>query len=397
MAFKKPTLNKTATSITDLSIYIRSVKKWGKSTLARDIIRAKFDGDLTKGVIVECGYEVGDSMLDMNMTHIDKYDDFIEFKDWLISQKGKEHDIRSVCFDTVDELVPIFEAEVVRQYNKKNPTKKVESIKASWGGYNAGVDMAATMIKQYMSEIKKAGFGIFCIGHSRLKTIREKGSLEEDGYMQLTSTLGNSYESAFGDIFDCTVTGYIDVNYDIKDDKKYITDSVRKLYFRSTSLIDAGCRFANGTVPEFLSYPNDMDSLDFAKLFIKTVEDGLAKSKLDLSSTPTSKIPQAKIPVALTVPEVQKSAAIAETPADVDEVADAVEETETTANTEPETDDVFSDTTNDVEELRATIKETVKTVSADKKAEAVKFIKENGGKVDALGEAECLKVLEILS
>lgn len=159
-----------------------------------------------------------------------------------------------------------------------------------------------------------------------------------------------------------------------------------------TSLIDAGCRFANGTVPEFLSYPNDMDSLDFAKLFIKTVEDGLAKSKLDLTSTPTSKIPQAKIPVALTVPEEKP---VQKTPADIDEVADAVEET--TANAEPETDDVFSDTTNDVEELRATIKETVKTVSADKKAEAVKFIKENGGKVDALGEAECLKVLEILS
>ena len=140
-----------------------------------------------------------------------------------------------------------------------------------------------------------------------------------------------------------------------------------------------------------------MDSLDFAKLFIKTVEDGLAKSKLDLTSTPTSKIPQAKIPVTLTVPE--ETPTVQKTPADVDEVADAVEEpnTEITANTEPETDDVFSDTTNDVEELRATIKETVKTVSADKKAEAVKFIKENGGKVDALGEAECLKVLEILS
>ena len=207
--------------------------------------------------------------------------------------------------------------------------------------------------------------------------------------MILSSSLGSSYEAAFSDIFDVILTGTIDRKFDEKNDKKYTTDSTRRLYFRGTNLIEAGSRFATGSVPEYLEYPNDMDSLDFAKLFIKTVEDGLAKSKLDLTSTPTSKIPQAKIPVAPTVPEVQK------TPADVDEVADAVEET--TANAEPETDDVFSDTTNDVEELRATIKETVKTVSADKKAEAVKFIKENGGKVDALGEAECLKVLEILS
>ena len=385
--FKKPAMNKTADSITELTIYLRSVRKWGKSSLARDIIRAKYNGDMSYGCMVECGLETGDTMLNMNMTHLDSYQDFMDFKDWLINEKGKEHHIELVSFDTIDELVPIFEAEVLHQYNRENPTKKVKSIKAAYGGFNTAVNMAADMIKRYMAEIKKAGFGVLAISHSRFKQIREKGSTEEEGYMVLSSSLGSSYESAFSDIFDVILTGTIDRTFDEKNDKKYTTDSTRRLYFRGTNLIEAGSRFATGAVPEFLSFPNDMDSLDFAKLFIKTVEDGLAKSKLDLTSTPTSKIPQAKIPV--TVPEVQK------TPADVDEVADAVEET--TANTEPETDDVFSDTTNDVEELRATIKETVKTVSADKKAEAVKFIKENGGKVDALGEAECLKVLEILS
>ena len=387
--FKKPAMNKTADSITELTIYLRSVRKWGKSSLARDIIRAKYNGDMSYGCMVECGLETGDTMLNMNMTHLDSYQDFMDFKDWLINEKGKEHHIELVSFDTIDELVPIFEAEVLHQYNRENPTKKVKSIKAAYGGFNTAVNMAADMIKRYMAEIKKAGFGVLAISHSRFKQIREKGSTEEEGYMVLSSSLGSSYESAFSDIFDVILTGTIDRKFDEKNDKKYTTDSTRRLYFRGTNLIEAGSRFATGSVPEYLEYPNDMDSLDFAKLFIKTVEDGLAKSKLDLTSTPTSKIPQAKIPVAPTVPEVQK------TPADVDEVADAVEET--TANAEPETDDVFSDTTNDVEELRATIKETVKTVSADKKAEAVKFIKENGGKVDALGEAECLKVLEILS
>lgn len=393
--FKKPAMNKTADSITELTIYLRSVRKWGKSSLARDIIRAKYNGDMSYGCMVECGLETGDTMLNMNMCHLDTYQDFMDFKDWLINEKGKEHHIELVSFDTIDELVPIFEAEVLHQYNRENPTKKVKSIKAAYGGFNTAVNMTADMIKRYMAEIKKAGFGVLAISHSRFKQIREKGSTEEEGYMVLSSSLGSSYESAFSDIFDVILTGTIDRKFDEKNDKKYTTDSTRRLYFRGTNLIEAGSRFATGSVPEYLQYDNDMDSLDFAKLFIKTVEDGLAKSKLDLTSTPTSKIPQAKIPVALTVPEEKP---VQKTPADVDEVADAVEETaETTANTEPETDDVFSDTTNDVEELRATIKETVKTVSADKKAEAVKFIKENGGKVDALGEAECLKVLEILS
>ena len=387
--FKKPAMNKTADSITELTIYLRSVRKWGKSSLARDIIRAKYNGDMSYGCMVECGLETGDTMLNMNMCHLDTYQDFMDFKDWLINEKGKEHHIEMVSFDTIDELVPIFEAEVLHQYNKENPTKKVKSIKAAYGGFNTAVNMAADMIKRYMAEIKKAGFGVLAISHSRFKQIREKGSTEEEGYMVLSSSLGSSYESAFSDIFDVILTGTIDRTFDEKNDKKYTTDSTRRLYFRGTNLIEAGSRFATGAVPEFLSFPNDMDSLDFAKLFIKTVEDGLAKSKLDLTSTPTSKIPQAKIPVALTVPETkieepEETPTIQPTPVDVD-------------GTEPETDDVFSDTTNDVEELRATIKETVKTVSADKKAEAVKFIKENGGKVDALGEAECLKVLEILS
>lgn len=380
--FKKPAMNKTADSITELTIYLRSVRKWGKSSLARDIIRAKYNGDMSYGCMVECGLETGDTMLNMNMTHLDSYQDFMDFKDWLINEKGKEHHIELVSFDTIDELVPIFEAEVLHQYNRENPTKKVKSIKAAYGGFNTAVNMAADMIKRYMAEIKKAGFGVLAISHSRFKQIREKGSTEEEGYMVLSSSLGSSYESAFSDIFDVILTGTIDRTFDEKNDKKYTTDSTRRLYFRGTNLIEAGSRFATGAVPEFLSFPNDMDSLDFAKLFIKTVEDGLAKSKLDLTSTPTSKIPQAKIPV--TVPEEkaeepEETPTIQPTPADVEET------------------DVFSDTTNDVEELRATIKETVKTVSADKKAEAVKFIKENGGKVDALGEAECLKVLEILS
>lgn len=380
--FKKPAMNKTADSITELTIYLRSVRKWGKSSLARDIIRAKYNGDMSYGCMVECGLETGDTMLNMNMTHLDSYQDFMDFKDWLINEKGKEHHIELVSFDTIDELVPIFEAEVLHQYNRENPTKKVKSIKAAYGGFNTAVNMAADMIKRYMAEIKKAGFGVLAISHSRFKQIREKGSTEEEGYMVLSSSLGSSYESAFSDIFDVILTGTIDRTFDEKNDKKYTTDSTRRLYFRGTNLIEAGSRFATGAVPEFLSFPNDMDSLDFAKLFIKTVEDGLAKSKLDLTSTPTSKIPQAKIPV--TVPEEkaeepEETPTIQPTPADVEET------------------DVFSDATNDVEELRATIKETVKTVSADKKAEAVKFIKENGGKVDALGEAECLKVLEILS
>lgn len=303
MGFTKPRINEVTSDIKNVSIYLRSVKKWGKSTLFRDVIRAKYN-DLTKGVLVECGLENGDTMLNANMVHLDTYKEFMEFKKWLIETKGVEHNIEMVCFDTADELVPIFEAEAVRRFNSENPTKKQRSVRGIYGGYNAGIEMVAGMIKQYISEIKQAGFGVWVIAHTKFKTIREKGGLEEDGYMQLTSNLVNAYESAFGDIFDATLTGVVDRVFDEKTDgktkKKYTTDSIRKLYFRGTPLIDAGGRFASNTVPEFMEY--DTDSFTFAKNFIKIVEDGLEGSKIDIpvstfkSKTETKKPEPEKTP-----------------------------------------------------------------------------------------------------
>ena len=298
MGFTKPKLNTVVSDIKNVSIYLRSVKKWGKSTLFRDVILAKYN-DLEKGVLVECGLENGDTMLNSNMVHLDTYKEFVEFKKWLIETKGKEHNIEMICFDTADEMMPIFEKEIIRQNNVENPQKPCKSILGAFGGYNAGVNMAATMVKKYIADIKQAGFGVWVIAHSKFKTIREKGGLEEDGYMQLTSNLVSAYESAFGDIFDCTLTGVIDRVFDEKTDgkktKKYTTDSVRKLYFRGTSLIDAGGRFASDTVPEYLEY--DMPSLDFAKLFIKTIEDGLKGSTIDVSKSDTPKSKPESTPV----------------------------------------------------------------------------------------------------
>lgn len=387
----RPKLNKIEADISKISIYLRSTKKFGKTTLWRDIIMEKYH-DPTKGLLIACGSEQGYTMLDnLNAVHVTNYDELMELIDWLIDKKGVEHDIRMIAFDSVDELVLITDAETIRIHNKDNPTKKVKSIKAAMSGYSAGEKYSANnLIKPMMNRLENAGFGRMYIAHTKFKTVKTKDSTDPDGYMILTSNLGADYESAFGDCSDVVLTGVVDkpiIEKEVGDEtKRFVNgETVRKLYFRETELIDAGGRFSAGTVPEYMVF----DKPNMAADFIRIIEEGMEKSKTVTDSTPTSKIPQAKIPVALTVPEVQK------TPADVDEVADAVEET--TANTEPETDDVFSDTTNDVEELRATIKETVKTVSADKKAEAVKFIKENGGKVDALGEAECLKVLEILS
>lgn len=289
MAFKKPQVNVIKSDIKNLSIYLRSTKKWGKSTLFRDVIMEKY-GDPSKGLLVGCGNEIGYTMLDnINATQIESYKDMIELKNWLIKEKGKEHNIEIVCFDTGDELTLLTDAETIRQSNIENPNKKCKSIKAAFGGYTAGEKYSANnLIKPYMNELKKAGFGVWMICHTKFKTIKEKGGLDEEGYMQLTSNLSADYESAFGDIFDVVLTGVIDRDFEEKKvgdkTKKYATDTVRKLYFRETPLIDAGGRFADGSVPEYMVFESGRNN---AAEFIKIVEEGMEKSKTNFDK-PTS-------------------------------------------------------------------------------------------------------------
>ena len=279
MAFVKPTVKTIKPDLKNVSIYIRSVKKFGKSTLFRDVIMEKY-GDPTYGCLAEIGMEHGDELLDnLNTLHLDTYKDLIEFQKWLIEGKGTEHHIEIVGFDVADELVPLFDKETIRQHNIENPQKTVKSVKAAMGGYTAGEQYSATLMKNYFDKIRKAGIQVWVLGHSKYKNIKDKANVDNEGYMQLTSNLSAAYEAALGDIFDVVVTGMIDRNIETvgegSDAKRYATDSIRKLYFRGTPEIDAGGRFAFGAVPEYLVF----DKPNMAKDFIRTIEEGMEKSK----------------------------------------------------------------------------------------------------------------------
>ena len=371
MAFKKPVVKTIDADISKLSIYLRSVKKFGKSSLFKHMILAKY-GDPEKGLLVEIGHEFGDTLLDnVNSTHVDTYKDFMELKKWLIEEKGKEHDIRIIGFDVVDEMIPAFEAEVVRLHNIENPNKKVKSVKAAFGGYNAGVEMAASMIKEYMTELKKAGFGVVTIAHTKMKPVKEKGSLEEDSYQMLTSNLQNAYESAFGDISDLVLTGYIDRNLETvgegENAKKYATTEIRKLYFRGTSLIDAGSRFAPEAVPEYMIF----DKMDMGEEFVRVIEDGIKNSKTITSAPKSTKVTKKPEPA----------------PVVVEETVDEIDEIDEIDTAEEVTTGVTAD------EIRALFKEADK----ETKAKVKEIIAEFGGKLDEADQDGLNRMHEILT
>lgn len=273
MAFKKPTINKVKTDIQSLTIYLRSVKKWGKSTLFRDLILEKY-GDAEKGLLIGVGAEAGYNILDnLNVTQVESWKDMKELKKWLIAEKGKEHDIKMIAFDVVEEIIPLAEEEVIRMSNLDK--KPCSTFNGAYGGFGEPRKKLQKLIKEYFVDLRKAGFGIICIGHTKVKNIKEKGD-ETEGYNILTSTLSNDNESLFADIFDCVLTGTIEKTID----SKRITGEERRLFLRGNSYVDAGCRFAPDAVPEYIVYEGN-----FAKTLIDTLEEGLRLS----ASKPTTK------------------------------------------------------------------------------------------------------------
>jgi len=287
MSFKKPSVSKIISDIKNLTIYIRTQKKFGKSTLFRDVILEKY-GDAQRGLLVGIGAEMGYTLLDnLNHTHVETWQELVELKEWLIEKKGIEHNIEMIAFDVVDELLPIVEQEVVRLsvIDTKKPCK---SVKGAYGGYNAGVEIVVKMTKDYFLDLKKAGIGVWGIAHTKFKNVKQKGDID-DGYMSLSSTLNSSYEGIFGDIFDCVLTGYVDraleeetvIMPDEKEKKiRHATDQIRKLYLRGNTFIDAGCRFKDGSVPEYIIF----DKPNMAKDFIAVLEEGMRLSKSDVVS-----------------------------------------------------------------------------------------------------------------
>lgn len=380
MAFQKPKINTIKADIKNATIYLRSTKKFGKTTLFRDVIIEKY-GDPSRGLLVGCGNEIGYTFLDnINATQVKSYKDLVELKEWLINEKGKEHNIEIVAFDTGDELALIADAETIRLSNVENPNKKVKSIKAAFGGYTAGEKYSANnIIKPYINDLRNHGFGVWVIAHTKFKTIKEKGGLDEDGYMQLSSNLSADYESAFGDIFDVTLTGVIDRDVDVKskkksdgkvEEKRYTTDIIRKLYFRETPLIDAGGRFADGAVPEYLVF----DKSNMAADFIKTVETGMELSKTDNKGK--IKKPVVKKPVSVEEPED-----------DVDdtEIVESLDENGDNAVVKSvSVDGVEQEITEeetvefDVDGAKEEIRKKYRTADADTKAKIKAVLKENG-------------------
>lgn len=281
---KKPTLQRSATEINKITGFIMGVRKFGKTSLWADMINAKF-GDPEKGLLVSCGMEHGTNMIDnIFTTHANTWKDLLEVKEWLIKQRGVEHNVEMVCFDSAEEFFGIAEQEVIR-LSILESGKKIKSIKAAYGGYTNGEKECAKLVKKYLNDLYNAGIMPWMIGHTKLKTVKDKASLDEEGFQRLGSSLISDYESAVADCFDIIATGLIDREIEEKGNgdnaKRYVKETERRLYFRGNEIVEAGGRLKDLSVPEFIPF----DKLNMGQTFIETVETALKNGRVEISSS----------------------------------------------------------------------------------------------------------------
>ena len=359
----KPTLQRSATEINKITGFIMGVRKFGKTSLWADMIRAKF-GDPEKGLLVSCGMEHGTNMIDNIFTiHANTWKDLLEVKDWLIKEKGNEHDVQMVCFDSAEEFFGIAENEIIRLSIVENG-KKIKSIKAAYGGYTNGEKECAKLVKKYLNDLYNAGIMPWMIGHTKLKTVKDKASLDEEGFQRLGSSLIADYESAVADCFDIIATGLIDREIEEKGEgdntKRYVKETERRLYFRGNEIVEAGGRLKDLSIPEYISF----DQLDMGQTFIETIETALKNGRTD------NKVLKSKDTPVKTTPKVEKK------PEPVkEEIEDEIDNIDPVDEV-PFTEDIASDYPDD---LIGTIRTMFKDCEdKDLKAEVKELIAQHG-------------------
>lgn len=239
------------------------VRKSGKTTLFRDLIHTRYNGDMTKGLLIP--FEIGFKALD-GIIPTDPFDSWSEFEnmvDELIIDK-EELPYRFLCIDTIDEMVVMAENEAIRFYNSRvEPSKRAKTLNEVGGGFGKGKAYTKQLIRKVLNKLLKAGYGLFLIGHSKEKTIKEKDGTE---YGQLSCSLTNDYTDILLDMAD--IISFLTIEKEIVNE--VITNKKVFMNFRSDGSIDCGGRLKG--LPDRVEYG--------AENYISVFETGVKASMI---------------------------------------------------------------------------------------------------------------------
>lgn len=261
----------------------------GKTTLAKEVCE-KLVGD--EGYLhFDLGKEDGAAAIEGIVTEkIEDWNKLKEVVEDIVDNKESDYPNLQVCIlDTLDELIVMAEAEVVRLHNKKNPEKRVDSVAAAFGGFMRGQDKAMEMILDVIWELKNVGVSSIIIAHVKRSDITDP--ITNETYSKLTADTTQRYFNAIKNKMHFIGLAYID--RDIVKEKigknavtgkdvirnKAVSES-RVISFRDdTYSVDSKSRFAD--IVDKIPFDSDA----FIKAMTDAIEAERAKSGKTLAES----------------------------------------------------------------------------------------------------------------
>lgn len=264
----------------------------GKTSLINDVC-TKYTGNPESALFLEIGMERGaDAISNINYINTpewsadyDEFDNSAGFYDVcedIIENKSTDYpELKVVVWDTLDQLINVTEAEVIRMWNKEcraagHPEKATKTINGCYSGYGRGEKKAIDMMLDVMNRLRRVGVATIIIGHVKTKSIEDP--LTGQSYQILTSDQQQNYFNAIKKNLHFLGLLYIDREMAAeKTGKKVfgtnkdetvnrIVGETRKVRFRDDgAVVDCKSRFAD-IVPEI-----DCD----ADQFIKALQDAI--------------------------------------------------------------------------------------------------------------------------
>lgn len=216
------------------------VPKSGKTSLFYKLAMAKYDGDLSKALLL--GFEKGYKALrGLHAVDVQDWQSFLDLLDQLVDNFD-DISYRWIGIDTLDIMYQYASEYVVRKERIAKKDAKIKTISdIPWGG---GYNLVDQELQGALDKLVKAGFGIFMITHSTEKKFESRNGTSYD---KTTVSLPNRARNTFVNSADFII--FISVE---KEKQGNALVDNRYIYFRSDEDIEAGSRFEN--VPEKIEY-----------------------------------------------------------------------------------------------------------------------------------------------
>lgn len=180
----------------------------GKTTLAKEICEKLVgeDGYLHLDIGKEDGASAIQGIVSEPVEDWNKLKDVVED---IVENKTTDYpDLQTVIWDTYDELIIMAEKEAIRQYNRKNPDKKADTINGAWGGFGKGQDKAVELILDQIWELKKVGVNSIIVAHVKRSDITDP--ISQETYSKLTADTQQRYFNAIKNKMHFIGLAYVD-------------------------------------------------------------------------------------------------------------------------------------------------------------------------------------------